>query len=136
MTISVHDRDPGHSLRAQRRRCDRVPGSRRRADRRGVRAVLRQHPWVWEQPLYARFLERLASFSRLILFDKRGTGLSDRPRWLTLEAQMDDIQLLCDGRERRRLQELRETGATGLEPATSGVTGRRSNQLNYAPELR
>ncbi len=31
------------------------------------------------------------------------------------------------------LQALRETGATGLEPATSGVTGRRSNQLNYAP---
>src|SRR6185436_9231144 len=28
------------------------------------------------------------------------------------------------------------TGATGLEPATSGVTGRRSNQLNYAPERR
>ena len=32
-----------------------------------------------------------------------------------------------------RFQALRETGATGLEPATSGVTGRRSNQLNYAP---
>ena len=32
------------------------------------------------------------------------------------------------------LQALRETGATGLEPATSGVTGRRSNQLNYAPK--
>ncbi|HYQ10584.1 MAG TPA: alpha/beta hydrolase, partial [Gaiellaceae bacterium] len=33
---------------------------------------------MWEQAPLARFLERLASFSRLILFDKRGTGLSDR----------------------------------------------------------
>ncbi len=32
-----------------------------------------------------------------------------------------------------RVQVVRETGATGLEPATSGVTGRRSNRLNYAP---
>ena len=32
----------------------------------------------WEEPTLARFLARLASFSRLILFDKRGTGLSDR----------------------------------------------------------
>jgi pimeloyl-ACP methyl ester carboxylesterase len=31
----------------------------------------------WEGPLYARFLQRLASFSRLILFDKRGAGLSE-----------------------------------------------------------
>ncbi len=42
---------------------------------------------AWEDPHVSRFLERLASFSRLILFDKRGTGLSDRvsiasfPRW-------------------------------------------------------
>jgi class 3 adenylate cyclase len=52
--------------------------------------------WAWEQPHFARFLERLASFSRLILFDKRGTGLSDRPRVLTLETQMDDIRAVLD----------------------------------------
>jgi pimeloyl-ACP methyl ester carboxylesterase len=46
----------------------------------------------WEEPLVARFLTRLASFSRLILFDKRGTGLSDRvapDRLPTLEQRMD-----------------------------------------------
>lgn len=35
---------------------------------------------LWELPAQRRFLERLAGFSRLILFDKRGTGLSDRSR--------------------------------------------------------
>jgi class 3 adenylate cyclase len=61
--------------------------------------------WAWELPLFARFLERLASFSRLILFDKRGTGLSDRPRVLTLETQMDDIRAVLDavGSERAAL---------------------------------
>ena len=34
--------------------------------------------WQWELPSYARFLERLASFSRLIVVDRRGAGLSDR----------------------------------------------------------
>ena len=61
--------------------------------------------WAWELPRFARFLERLASFSRLILFDKRGTGLSDRPRTLTLETQMDDIRAVLDavGSERAAL---------------------------------
>jgi class 3 adenylate cyclase/pimeloyl-ACP methyl ester carboxylesterase len=52
--------------------------------------------WAWEQPLFAGFFRRLAQFSRLILFDKRGTGLSDRPRVLTLETQMDDIRAVLD----------------------------------------
>jgi class 3 adenylate cyclase len=52
--------------------------------------------YAWEQPQFAAFFESLASFSRLILFDKRGTGLSDRPRTLTLETQMDDIRAVLD----------------------------------------
>jgi pimeloyl-ACP methyl ester carboxylesterase len=34
--------------------------------------------YTWEQPAYTHFLERLGSFARVIMFDKRGTGLSDR----------------------------------------------------------
>ena len=46
----------------------------------------------WEEPSFARFLRRLASFSRLIVFDVRGTGLSDRAAELpTLEEQIDDV---------------------------------------------
>jgi class 3 adenylate cyclase len=62
--------------------------------------------WAWEQPIFVRFCRRLASFSRLILLDKRGTGLSDRPRDLpTLETRMDDIRAVMDaaGSERAAL---------------------------------
>jgi class 3 adenylate cyclase len=54
---------------------------------------------MWDEPLLARFLRRLASFSRLILFDKRGTGLSDRvpnDRLPTLEERMDDLRAVLD----------------------------------------
>lgn len=51
----------------------------------------------WEEPRVARFLRRLASFSRLILFDKRGTGLSDRVTALpTIEQRMDDVRAVMD----------------------------------------
>jgi pimeloyl-ACP methyl ester carboxylesterase len=51
----------------------------------------------WEEPLAARFFERLASFSRLILFDKRGTGLSDRVADVpNLETRMDDVRAVLD----------------------------------------
>jgi class 3 adenylate cyclase len=62
--------------------------------------------WAWEQPIFVDFCRRLASFSRLILFDKRGTGLSDRPRDLpTLETRMDDLRAVMDeaGSERAAL---------------------------------
>ena len=54
---------------------------------------------AWEEPALARFLARLASFSRLITFDKRGTGLSDRvaPGDLpTLEERMDDLRCVLE----------------------------------------
>jgi len=53
----------------------------------------------WEDPSLARFLRRLASFSRLAFFDKRGTGLSDRVSDVavpTLEERMDDVRAVMD----------------------------------------
>jgi class 3 adenylate cyclase len=51
----------------------------------------------WEHPEVRRFFERLASFSRLIRFDKRGTGLSDRAVGLPdLETRMDDVRAVMD----------------------------------------
>src|SRR5262245_1227175 len=67
----------------------------------------------WEEPSAARFLERLASFSRLILFDKRGTGLSDRVADMpNLETRMDDVRAVMDalGSERAALLGYSEGG--------------------------
>ena len=53
----------------------------------------------WEVPEYRRFLTRLASFSRLILFDKRGTGLSDGvsvEHLPGLEQRMDDVRAVLE----------------------------------------
>jgi pimeloyl-ACP methyl ester carboxylesterase len=60
---------------------------------------------MWEEPDYRRFFERLASFSRLMVFDKRGMGLSDRVPFGTLEERMDDIRAVMDavGSERAAL---------------------------------
>jgi pimeloyl-ACP methyl ester carboxylesterase/DNA-binding winged helix-turn-helix (wHTH) protein/class 3 adenylate cyclase len=53
--------------------------------------------YFWKEPSFAKFLTRLASFSRLILFDKRGTGLSDPVTHLpTLEQRMDDVRAVLD----------------------------------------
>jgi pimeloyl-ACP methyl ester carboxylesterase len=54
---------------------------------------------IWEEPDLARFLARLASFSRVIVFDKRGVGLSDRVSdsdFPTFETRMDDIGAVMD----------------------------------------
>ena len=71
--------------------------------------------YFWREPNFARFLLRLASFSRLILFDKRGTGLSDRVpinQLPTLEQRMDDVRAVMDavGSERAALCGVSEGG--------------------------
>jgi class 3 adenylate cyclase len=71
---------------------------------------------AWEDPVVGRFLRRLASFSRLILFDKRGIGLSDRlpvNELPILEERMDDVRAVMDaaGSERAALLGVSEGGA-------------------------
>ena len=62
--------------------------------------------WAWHTPYWRDFYERLASFARLIVFDKRGTGLSDRPRFFPdMETRIDDLRAVLDavGSERAAL---------------------------------
>ena len=70
---------------------------------------------AWEEPTLARFLERLGSFSRLITFDKRGTGLSDRvsvDNLPNLGQRMDDLRAVMDaaGSERAAILGFSEGG--------------------------
>lgn len=71
--------------------------------------------YFWKHHLFASFLEKLTSFSRLILFDKRGTGLSDRvplSELPTLEQRMEDVHAVMDavGSERAVLVGVSEGG--------------------------
>jgi len=79
---------------------------------------------AWEDPDFALFLGRLASFSRLILFDKRGTGLSDRvpvQKLPTLEERMDDVRAVMDaaGSEKAALFGVSEGGPMSMLFATT-----------------
>jgi pimeloyl-ACP methyl ester carboxylesterase len=72
---------------------------------------------AWEDPSYARFTRNLASFSRLIQFDKRGTGLSDRLTAIpTLEERADDVRTVMDaaGSKRAALFGISEGGPMSI----------------------
>jgi pimeloyl-ACP methyl ester carboxylesterase len=104
---------------------------------------------TWDQPLLVRHLERLASNGRLLLLDRRGTGLSDRVREVqSLETTMDDIRAVMDaaGSERAVLWTgLSSTGIGVLFAATypercaglvlldPEVRGTRSDDYPWAP---
>jgi pimeloyl-ACP methyl ester carboxylesterase/class 3 adenylate cyclase len=69
--------------------------------------------FAWTEPSFAAFLHRLASFSRLIILDRRGTGMSDRVASMpTLEQRMDDVRAVMDaaGSERAALFGISEGG--------------------------
>ena len=76
----------------------------------------------WDEPFFARFFERLCSFARVAVFDKRGQGFSDRPpEPPTLEQTMDDIRAVMDavGMEQAALLGISEGGpATALFAAS------------------
>ena len=57
----------------------------------------------WEEPNFAHWLNKLASFARVITFDKRGTGLSDRVESLpTMDERMDDVRAVMDAAGSRK----------------------------------
>src|SRR5262249_2054725 len=79
----------------------------------------------WELPPMSRFFKRLASFSRLVLFDKRGTGLSDPVSDVpTLEQRVDDVRAVLDacGSERAALFGVSEGGPMSLMFAATHPT--------------
>src|ERR1700752_2531714 len=69
----------------------------------------------WEEPLYRHFVERLGSYARVIRFDKRNMGLSDRvgDSMPPLEERMDDVRAVMDaaGSQRAALIAISEGGA-------------------------
>ena len=70
-----------------------------------------------EMPGYTAYLERLARFARVIVFDKRGTGLSDRPDDIgALDERMDDMRAVMDavGSERAAVMGWSEGGAMSI----------------------
>jgi pimeloyl-ACP methyl ester carboxylesterase len=85
---------------------------------------------VWENPPQAEFFGRLASVSRLLLFDKRGTGMSDRVAGATLEVRMDDIRAVMDaaGSERAVLCGL---GTAGPSAPCSRPRTRSGRPLSF-----
>jgi pimeloyl-ACP methyl ester carboxylesterase len=75
----------------------------------GPRDLLLVPGWIsnidvfWEEPTVVRFFEGLAEFSRVLLFDKRGTGLSDRVSGIpTLEDRMDDVRAVMNAADSKQ----------------------------------
>jgi class 3 adenylate cyclase len=93
---------------------------------------------MWEEPRLAALYRRVAAFGRLVLFDKRGTGLSDRvphAELPTLEQRMDDVRAVLDaaGSERAALVGFWEGGPMTVLFAATHPDRTRSLALYAAP---
>ncbi len=71
---------------------------------------------LWDEPAYRRFVEQLSGFARVLVFDKRGMGLSDRVEVGTLEERMDDVRAVMDaaGSNEAALMGISEGGPLSL----------------------
>ena len=103
-----------------------------------IRGTLSDLSSAWEQPLLVDFLGGLGELARVMTFDKRGTGLSDRVREVpTLEARMDDVRAVMDaaGSERALLWAAHEgTRISTLFAAT--YPERTLGLVMYDPQAR
>jgi pimeloyl-ACP methyl ester carboxylesterase len=84
---------------------------------------------LWEHPTVARFFERLGNLGRVVLYDRRGTGMSDRSgRPATLEEHADDLHAVMDaaGVERADLMAIMEGGPMAMVFAASAPDRVRS----------
>src|SRR3954451_6243118 len=90
---------------------------------------------LWEHPTVARFFERLGGLGRVILYDRRGTGMSDRTRGTaSLEEQVDDVHAVMDvaGANRADLIAIMEGGPMAMLFAASAPERVRSLTLYAA----
>ena len=69
---------------------------------------------LWDEPRFCRMIERLSSFARVILFDRRGSGLSDRIAPGPLETQIDDVRAVMRAAGARRAAVWAETEGAAM----------------------
>ena len=99
-----------------------------------VNSWVSQMEHLWTEPRLARMFERLTAFARLIQFDRRGSGMSDRVPPAPLEEQMDDVLAVMDAAGCERAAVLAETEGTALACLFAATHPERVSSLSlFAP---
>jgi class 3 adenylate cyclase len=99
-----------------------------------VNSWVSQMEHLWTEPRLARMFDRLTTFARLIQFDRRGSGMSDRVPPAPLEEQMDDVLAVLDAAGSERAAVLAETEGTALACLFSATHPERVSSLSlFAP---